>query len=125
MQLLPASDATLAPRRVSRSSSRPAPVRSGFAVEVVEVVEVGAVTPYAVAGRVVVAGLLRRVEAAEEEVVVPMVWRLQAAEVVVGARCRVEGEVAAPGSSRSGQAVACPRQFIVRVTTQLEAILME
>ena len=82
-------------------------------------------TPCVIAGLAVVVGMVWRAQAEVAEGVVRMVWRVRAEGAAVAVtRDGVEEEVAAPGSSRSGQAVACPRQFIVRAATQLEAILM-
>lgn len=89
--------------------------------------EEAATTPCVVAGPAVLAGMVCRVQVEVAEVAVRMVWRVQVevAEAAVVTRDGVEGEVAAPGSSRSGQAVACPREFIVRVAEQLETFLMD
>ena len=136
MRVLPAFEAIPAPRRVARCPFRRTPVRSGPVVEVGE----AAVKPCVVAGlavlaatvwRVLVEGaavavrMVRRVLGEGAEAAVRMVRRVLAEGAAVAVtRDGVEEEVAAPGSSRSGQAVAYPRQFIVRAATQLEAILM-
>jgi hypothetical protein len=88
---------------VSRSWSRPAPVRSGLAVEVEEAEALALVTPCVIAGTALAARTVWREEVEVAVAAVMMVRRVQV-EVAeaAGTRCRVEGEVAASGSSRSG-----------------------